>query len=101
MLLRSLLSVRSNWNTDSRYITRSVKGIMGNAKEMAVTLHPDFMECAWEKKQVEDDRERNEELIWHRKGNNTAGVKLPLRPARLKGGCGVPWSEGPAIDAGH
>jgi hypothetical protein len=40
-------------------------------------------------------------LIWNRKGNNTAGAKLPLRPARLKGGCGVPWSEGPAIDAGH
>jgi hypothetical protein len=29
---------------------------------MALTLHTEFMECAWEKKEVEDDRERNEEI---------------------------------------
>jgi hypothetical protein len=35
---------------------------MGNAKEMAVKLHTDFMECAWGKRQVEDDGESNEDI---------------------------------------
>jgi hypothetical protein len=55
-------SVRSNWNTDSNHVTGLVKGIMGSAKEMAVKLHTDFMECAWGKRQVEDDGESNEDI---------------------------------------